>query len=131
MRFVREFGLKAFRRPLDTEEQKRYEALMNRETDFLKGAQLVIEAMLQSSSFLFWLDGTSDPKWKPYVTATRLSYSIWDTMPDAALFAAAARGELATPQGVEKTARRMLDDPRAHEALERIHRASGCASTAS
>jgi hypothetical protein len=116
-RFVREFGLKAFRRPLDTEDQKRYEALMSRETDFLKGAQLVIEAMLQSSSFLFWLDGTSDPKWKPYVTATRLSYSIWDSMPDAGLFAAAARGELATPQGVEKTTRRMLDDPRAHEAL--------------
>jgi Protein of unknown function (DUF1592)/Protein of unknown function (DUF1588)/Protein of unknown function (DUF1587)/Protein of unknown function (DUF1585)/Protein of unknown function (DUF1595) len=116
-RFVREFGLRAFRRPLDPEEQKRYETLMSRETDFLKGAQLVIEAMLQSSNFLFWLDETSDPKWKPYMTASRLSYSIWDSMPDAALFVAAARGELATPQGVEKTARRMLDDPRAHEAL--------------
>jgi len=116
-RFVREFGLKAFRRPLDTDEQKRYETLMSRETDFLKGAQLAIEAMLQSSNFLFWLDETSDPKWKPYVTASRLSYAIWDSMPDAALLAAAARGELATPQGVEKTARRMLDDPRAHEAL--------------
>jgi hypothetical protein len=116
-RFVREFGLKAFRRPLDTEEQKRYETLMSRETDFLKGAQLVIEAMLQSSNFLFWLDETSDPKWKPYVAASRLSYSIWDSMPDAALLAAAARGELATPQDVEKNARRMLDDPRAREAL--------------
>jgi cytochrome c553 len=116
-RFVAEFGLRAFRRPLESEEQKRYEALMSRETDFLKGAQLVIEAMLQSSNFLFWLDETSDPKWKPYVTASRLSYSIWDSMPDAALFAAVARGELATPQGVEKTARRMLDDPRAREAL--------------
>ena len=40
-RFVREFGLKAFRRPLDAGEQKRYETLMSRETDFLKGAQLV------------------------------------------------------------------------------------------
>jgi len=116
-RFVREFGLKAFRRPLGAEDQKRYETLMSRETDFLQGAQLVIEAMLQSSSFLFWLDQTSDPKWKPYVTASRLSYSIWDSMPDAALFAAAERSELATPQDVEKTARRMLDDPRAREAL--------------
>jgi hypothetical protein len=116
-RFVREFGLRAFRRPLDTDEQKRYETLMSRETDFLKGAQLAIEAMLQSSNFLFWLDETSDPKWKPYVAASRLSYSIWDSMPDAALLAAAARGELATPQDVEKIARRMLDDPRAHEAL--------------
>ena len=50
-RFVREFGLKAFRRPLDADEQKRYETLMTRETDFLKGAQLVVEAMLQSSEF--------------------------------------------------------------------------------
>jgi hypothetical protein len=114
---VREFGLKAFRRPLDADEQNRYESLMKREPDFLKGAQLVIEAMLQSSSFLFRLDDTAEAKWKPYVAASRLSYSIWDTMPDADLLAVAARGELGTPQGVEKTARRMLADPRARAAL--------------
>ena len=117
-RFVREFGLKAFRRPLEPVEQKRYEALMTRGEGFPQGAQLVVEAMLQSSSFLFRLDETSDPKWKPYVTASRLSYAIWDSMPDAELFAAAARGDLATPQGVEKAARRMLDHPRAREALD-------------
>ena len=75
-RFVREFGLKAFRRPLEPAEQKRYETLMSRETDFIKGAQLVTEAMLQSPNFLFRLDETSDPKWKPYVTASRLSYAL-------------------------------------------------------
>jgi len=117
-RFVREFGLKAFRRPLETEEQKRYEALMAKEPDFIKGAQLVVEAMLQSSSFLFRLDEASDAKWKPYVTATRLAYSIWDSMPDAELLASAARGDLSTPQGVEKAARRMLDHTRAREALK-------------
>lgn len=116
-RFVREIGLKTFRRPLEPEEQKRYEALMAREPDFVKGAQLVIETMLQSSSFLFRLDEPSEPKWKPYVTASRLSYAIWDSMPDAELFAAAARGDLSTPQGVEKAARRMLDHTRAKEAL--------------
>ncbi|HMX24921.1 MAG TPA: DUF1587 domain-containing protein, partial [Blastocatellia bacterium] len=47
-RFVREFGLKAFRRPLELDEQKRYEDLFRRETDFYKGAQLAVEAMLQS-----------------------------------------------------------------------------------
>jgi hypothetical protein len=116
-RFVREFGLKAFRRPLEPVEQKRYEALLRTEKDFFAGAQLVVEAMLQSTSFLFRLDESSDPKWKPYVTASRLSYAIWDSMPDAELFAAAARGDLATPQGVEKAARRMLDHPRARESL--------------
>jgi hypothetical protein len=117
-RFVREFGLKAFRRPLDPEEQKRYETLMSHEGDLVRGAQLVAEAMLQSPNFLFRLDETSDPKWKPYVAASRLSYSIWDTMPDAELFAAAARGDLSTPQGVEKSARRMLDHPQARRALD-------------
>ncbi len=39
-------------------------------------------------------------------------------MPDAELFAAAARGELSTPAGVEKATRRLLADPRAHEALD-------------
>jgi hypothetical protein len=116
-RFVREFGLKAFRRPLDAGEQQRYETLMAREPEFLKGAQLVLEAMLQSPNFLFRLDVTSDPKLKAWATASRLSYSLWDTMPDAELFAAAARGDLATRAGVEKVTRRMLADPRARECL--------------
>ena len=109
-KFVRSFGLKAFRRPLDPDEVKRYARLFARETDFLKGAQLVVEAMLQSPNFLFRLDETPNPKWKPYATASRLSYTLWDTAPDADLMTAAAQGELATPAGVEKAARRMLDD---------------------
>jgi Protein of unknown function (DUF1592)/Protein of unknown function (DUF1588)/Protein of unknown function (DUF1587)/Protein of unknown function (DUF1585)/Protein of unknown function (DUF1595) len=116
-RFVREFGLKAFRRPLDAGEQKRYAALMAREPDFLKGAQLVMEAMLQSSNFIFRLEATPDPKLKPWATASRLSYALWDTMPDAELFAAAARGDLSTRDSTEKIVRRMLDDPRARESL--------------
>ncbi|MGH9659523.1 MAG: DUF1592 domain-containing protein, partial [Bryobacteraceae bacterium] len=43
---------------------------------------------------------------------------IWDSMPDSQLLAAAARGELATGQGIEKAARRMLDHPRARAALD-------------
>ena len=117
-RFVREFGQKAFRRPLDPEEQQRYEALIAREPDFLKGAQLVVEAMLQSPNFLFWLNTTSDPKLKPWATANRLAYSLWDTMPDAELFASAQRGDLQTRAGVEKASRRMLADPRAHDSLD-------------
>jgi len=115
---VREFGLKAFRRPLEIDERKRYEELFRREADFFKGAQLAVEAMLQSPHFLFRLEETSDPKLKPYVTASRLSYALWDSMPDATLFESVARGALSTPQGVETTARRMLADPRARRSLD-------------
>lgn len=116
-RFVGEFGMKAFRRPLEPAERKRYEAMMATEAGLVQGAQLVVEAMLQSTSFLFRLDETSDPKWKPYVTATRLSYALWDTTPDSELYAAAARGDLNSPQGVERASRRLLDHPRAKESL--------------
>jgi len=116
--FVLEFGRKAFRRPLEPDEQHRYESLMEKEADFLKGAQLVVEAMLQSPNFLFWINRASDPKLKAWAAASRLSYSLWDTMPDAELFAAAERGELSTRAGVEKQVRRMLSDPHAHESLD-------------
>lgn len=117
-KFIGEFGKKAFRRPLTLTEQKRYEKLMGTETDFQKGAQLVVEAMLQSPNFLFWVYSTPDPKLKPYATASRLSYTLWDTMPSAELIASAEKGELATKDGIEKIARSMLDQPRAHEALD-------------
>jgi hypothetical protein len=117
-KFIRSFGLRAFRRPLDAGEVQRYSRLFARETDFMKGAQLVVEAMLQSPDFIFRLDATSNQKWKPYAAASRLSYMLWDSMPDTALMDAAANGELATPAGVEKMARRMLQDPRAHQAVD-------------
>ncbi len=117
-RFVREFGLRAFRRPLDLGEQKRFEAMMAGEKDFLRGAQLVVEAMLQSTSFLFRLDEAPGARLKPYAAASRLSYAVWDSMPDATLLEAAARGDLAAPAGLEKQTRRMLDHPRAREALD-------------
>jgi hypothetical protein len=114
---VKEFGMKAFRRPLNAGEQTRYEALMKSDPDFVKGAETVVEAMLQSSNFLFHLDTTQDPKLKAWATANRLSYALWDSMPDAALFEAAQKGELSTAAGVEKQTRRLLADPRAREAL--------------
>lgn len=116
-RFVREFGLKAFRRPLEEVEQKRYEALMAGADGLIPGAQLVTEAMLQSTSFLFRLDSSPEADWRPYAMASRLSYAIWDSMPDSGLLQAAARGEIDTPEGVAKMTRRMLDDPRARESL--------------
>jgi hypothetical protein len=74
--------------------------------------------MLQSTSFLFRMDETLSLKLKPYAAASRLSYTVWDSMPDAQLFEAAARGELGTPQGLEKQTRRLLDHPRARQSMD-------------
>ncbi|MBI1777152.1 MAG: DUF1592 domain-containing protein [Proteobacteria bacterium] len=116
--FIAAFGAKAFRRPLADAEVKRYESLFRKAPTFLAGAQLVVEAMLQSPNFLFRLADTNHPNWKPYATASRLSYALWDSMPDDALFSAAIHGELDTPEGIARNARRLLDDPRAREAID-------------
>jgi hypothetical protein len=42
-------------------------------------------------------------------------------MPDEPLFAAAAAGQLATPEQIAAQARRMLDDPKAREAVANFH----------
>jgi hypothetical protein len=120
-KFLRAFGLHAFRRPLSDEEFTRYSALFTGEAQrtgrFSAGAQLVVEAMLQSPKFLF-VENTGDPKWEPYETASRLSYLLWDSMPDDKLFQAAAAGELRTPQQIAKAASRLLQDPKAHRSLD-------------
>ena len=119
-RFVASFGRKAFRRPLQPDEIRRYAALLAGEArprgGFLAGAQLVVEAMLQSPHFLFRAEGA--PGAKSYQRAARLSYFLWDSMPDQALLESAARGELDTPAGLERAARRMLDAPRAQRAVD-------------
>ena len=117
-RFIETFGRRAFRRPLEPDEVARYAAIFRAERGFLKGAQAVIEAMLQSPGFIFWMEQTPNPKWKPYARASYLSYSLWNTMPDNALLDAAAQGGLETAADMERMARRMLDDPRAKDGLD-------------
>lgn len=116
--FIDAIGRRAFRRPLEPAEKRRFEALFAAERDFLKGAQAVVEAMLQSPSFLFWMDATPRADWKGYAAASHLSYFLWNTMPDDALLASAAKGELDSAEGVDRAARRMLGDPKARQGLD-------------
>jgi len=120
--FVRAFGGRAFRRPLRDDEFKRYAATFSAQASatgkFLEGARTVVEAMLQSPNFLFHLEGGPDGHLVDYDIASRLSYLLQNTMPDKLLMQAAAKGELRTPAGREKAARRLLDDPRARQSLD-------------
>jgi hypothetical protein len=111
--FIRSFGRKAFRRPLLPAEVERYRKLFA-----TGGPQLVVEAMLQSPNFLLRTENGSDPKRRQYETASRLSYALWNSMPDLALLRAAEAGELNTAVGIEKAARRMLADPRARATID-------------
>ena len=64
------------------------------------------------------LGGGGQADQRDYAIANRLSYLLWDTMPDRALLDAAAKGELRTPEGLERVARTMLQDARARQATD-------------
>jgi hypothetical protein len=118
--FVQSFGLRAFRRPLTTDEQTRYGAFFNSSLtggDFKTGVSLVIQAMLISPNFLFRSElgvdnGQGVFVLTPYEVATALSYGYWGTMPDSTLLSAAQSGALATKDQIRAQAQRLLADPR-------------------
>ena len=117
--FVRAFGGRAFRRPLDEAEFRRYTTLFDAQAaqsgQFLDGARVVVEAMLQSPKFLFHFEGTGG---RDYAVASRLAYLLWDTMPDQRLIDAAARGELRSGDGLTRVVKTMLDQPAARQAVD-------------
>jgi hypothetical protein len=131
-KFIETFGKRAYRRPLTADEADRLFTKVFawglKERDFSMGIQLVIQAMLQSPHFLYRVEfGMPDPVEGDVVPlthheiASRLSYMLWGTMPDDELFAAADAGKLGTKEEVAAQARRMLDDPRAHQAVANFH----------
>ncbi|WP_437795929.1 DUF1592 domain-containing protein [Sorangium sp. So ce693] len=132
--FIRELGKRVYRRPLSAEQEEAYVAayargngLFDAGTPFEQGVRHVIEAMLQSPHFLYRielseeLDGAGIIPLDAYEVATRLSYLLWNSLPDDALLEAAEGGALGTPEGIEVEARRMLDDPKATSALDDFH----------
>ncbi|RYZ04042.1 MAG: DUF1592 domain-containing protein [Myxococcales bacterium] len=124
--FVETFGKRAFRRPLLPEEVARYTAVFDKAQakgyGFQTGVEWMAFSMLQSTQFLYRVElGAArgvDYAPSPYETANRLSYLIWQSMPDQALFDAADRGELSEKKQIEAQARRLLKDPKASRLLE-------------
>ncbi|MFO0631645.1 MAG: DUF1592 domain-containing protein [Nannocystaceae bacterium] len=120
--FIAGFGARAFRRPLSASEQAAYLAdytAIAGEQGAALGLQVVATAMLASPHFLYLGDRSElgDDSARAWDLASRLSYFLWATMPDDTLFEAAAQGQLSTRDEVAAQVRRMLDDPRAADAL--------------
>jgi hypothetical protein len=116
--FVRNFGKRAYRRPLTDAEVMRYKAVFEAGRmggDLASGIGLVIAGMLQSPHFLYRIE-LGDPATAtkdgvaltPYEVGTRLSYFLTNSTPDEALLAAADGGKLKTPEGIAAEAQRLL-----------------------
>ena len=124
------FARRAYRRPLDAGEMRRLERFWQANTaagPLDEAVALTVSGILQTPTFHFRVeprgetDAAASAPLSRWELASRLSYFLWDSMPDEALFAAAEAGGLATRTGIEAQARRMLDDPRARPALVHFH----------
>lgn len=117
--FCEAFAEAAFRRPI-TEEQRA--AIIGRrfdeagEENLNQAVKRVVLLVLTSPRFLYpELPGLEAPD--AWDVASRLSFALWDSIPDKALLAAAADGRLLDPAEIRSQARRMLDDRRAMAKL--------------
>ncbi len=142
--FVSEFGYRAFRRPLLPGESEPLMDLFeaaNGEWGFEKAVELVLQAILQSPQVLYRTEslasaspigatpaagGVAPPSdavaLDSYQIASRLSYFLWNTMPDDELFRMADAGMLVSTENIEAQARRMIQDERARSTVADFHR---------
>jgi hypothetical protein len=119
-RLLRRFLPKAFRRPVPEPIAADFVSMaheaLDRGVPFYRAMLDCYGAILCSPHFLLLEEkpGALDD----YAIASRLSYFLWNSAPDAVLLAAAERGELSTPGGRAAQVERMLEDRRA-ERFER------------
>ena len=114
---------RAYRRPVTGADLARpielYRAARD-EGGFDAGIEMGLAAVLVSPEFLFRVERDPDGveagaayRLSDLELASRLSFFLWSSIPDGELLAAAERGELTAPGGLERQVRRMLADPRA------------------
>jgi len=115
-----DFAARAYRRPLEDKEKsdlhKLYDDLRQKEMTHEEAFRLVLARVLASPAFLYRIEqpaagGGSQPI-SAWEQATRLSYFLWATTPDAQLRDAAAANKLADADDLATQAARMLKDPR-------------------
>lgn len=124
---ITHFGERLFRREMTPESVDEWlvagRLAMEHVGDFRSAMALTIEGMLSSPEFLFIVDTVEDTedgraRLTGHAMASRLSYLLWNTVPDEELLHAARTGELATRAGLEAQVDRMLASERLQEGVE-------------
>jgi hypothetical protein len=112
------FAAKAWRRPLTERERQSlrsfYDAAVTSEKDSRKAVRALLARILVSPAFLYRVEQPADVSAVRPLSgsemASRLSFFLWSSIPDAELMRAASAGELATDTGLQKQVKRMLAD---------------------
>ena len=121
--FLIEAGRLLFRRPMTEDEADLYVRAAHVAAkdidDFYQGLGIALAALLESPQFLFRQEiarpvpgGAGEYSLDAFSRASRLSFFLWNAVPDLQLLRAAENGELDTPAGVARQVDRMLASPR-------------------
>lgn len=132
--FLRTFGSQAYRRPVIDDEVT---SLVSRPSSpyhvganghsYADGIDVLTRVVLQTPAFLYVTElgdstGGATFALTPNEVATSLAYLLTSSPPDAPLLAKSAAGELATPDGREAEARRLLATPAGRARFVRVVR---------
>ena len=117
---LKRFAERAFRRPVKAGEVDRFVKLVEGEVKsgekFEAALKTGLVAILCAKDFFYLVEGDDAPvsadkaRVTDWELASRLSYFLWSTMPDAALMDAAANGTLHRPEVLRAQVARMLKD---------------------
>ena len=125
---LRDLARRAWRRPVSAPEIARllefYQRTRRRGADSRTATLAAAKAVLVSPNFLFRIEkdlpGQTPAAIDDHALASRLSYFLWASMPDATLFALADAGRLSQPKVLEAQVMRMLADPKARALSEQF-----------
>ena len=118
---LKRLAQKLFRRPVSDDEMQQIYAHAEKEfalgRSIYSGLQAGIRGMLCSPNFLYKQEGVSGPL-DEYAIAARMSYFLWNSVPDETLFELARQGKLNDPKVRREQALRMLEDAKADRFAE-------------
>jgi hypothetical protein len=113
---LRRFATRAFRRPVRDGELAPFVALVRQRFDsgyrFEDAMRVGFKAVLCAPEFLFFHEAPG--RLDDHALAARLSYFLWNSIPDDTLLQHAAAGDLSGPEVLRAETERLLADPRAH-----------------
>lgn len=124
------FAKRAFRRPVSSDEVRKYVNLVEstagqNDGSYNEGIALAMQAILVSPHFLFRVESDARPddptdghSVNDHELASRLSYFLWSSMPDDELMSLADQNRLNDPKVLANQVNRMLQDPKAAALTE-------------
>jgi hypothetical protein len=125
---ARSLARSAYRRPASEEELnvllRVFDLARENKLGYTDALRLMFKGILMSPQFLFITPATEPESGRSivplddYQLASRLSYLLWATMPDAKLSALADSGKLHEPAVLKAQVKRLLEDPRSRALFD-------------